>query len=259
LEWTVRFDPPSPETLNRAVGLVVSACRTAFAGNLECVTLEGSAVKGDFLRGYSDLDFHIFVKPKAMDGERAPKVEEAIRFQKAFGAVNPEDYGASQFQIYFINSEKYPSDWVPPIEGTYRVSWGSLPPAAKEADDLAYIRAARKSLSEVEGDHKKLVERFVDKPDSRVPGVVRLLGATLKNHMYSVSVLLTGKPKTAFNLRLDEMIPIVEEGVRSKGHFSAFYERVSNWNHVEGGGDYARETFTEGIAALGEIVHWRRN
>ncbi|MBM4401375.1 MAG: hypothetical protein FJ045_05430, partial [Crenarchaeota archaeon] len=217
----MRFDPPSAKTLNRAVSLVLSASKTAFADSLECITLKGSAIKGDFIRGYSDLDFHVFLKPEAMDGEKSPKLDEAIRFQKTFGDVEPEDFDASQFQIYFINSEKYPSDWIPPVKGTFKVYWGILPLVAKEADDSTYVRFAKQFLSDVTEDKKKLVERFVDKPDTLVPTVVRLLGATVKGHMYSVAVLLTEKPKYAFKMKLDALIPLVEKGLESKGHFSA--------------------------------------
>ena len=252
----MRFDRPSAETLNRAVGLVVSASKTAFADSLECVTLKGSAVKGDFIRGYSDFDFHVFLKPEAMDSERVPKVEGAIRFQKAFGDVDPEDFDASQFQIYFINSERYPPDWVPPVEGTYKVYWGILPSAAKEMDDSTYLRFAEQSLSSVGYSRQKIVERFVDKPNTRAPAIVRLLGATVKGYLYSVSVLLTSKPNTVLTLKLDEIIPLVEEGIGSRGHFATFFEYVSNWNLVQQNYDYAREAFREGTKALDEIACW---
>ncbi len=255
----MRFDPPRPEVLNHAVSLVVSASKKAFADGLECVTLKGSAMKGDFIRGYSDFDFHVFLKPEAMDSEKVPKVEGAIQFQKAFGDVNPEDFEASQFQIYFINSKKYPTDWVPPVEGTYKIFWGILPSAAREKDDSTYLSFAKQSLSSVGYSREKIVERFVDKPNTRVPAIVRLLGATLKGHMYSVSILLTEKPKAVLRLKLDKMIPLVEEGVGSKGYFSAFFEHVLNWDLIQQNYDYARESFREGTKALDEIACWLGN
>jgi len=258
MEWTVRFDPPSPETLNRAVGLVVSACRTAFAQNLVCVTLKGSAVKGDFIPGYSDFDFHVFLKPEVMDGEDVPKAKYAVQFQRAFGQVDPADFEVSQFQIYFINSEKYPEDWAPPIKETYRILWGSLPETAKELDDDAYIRFAEQhlSLSSIEYSRRSNVAKFVDKPDTQIAHNVRLVGATLKNYMYSISILLTKEPKAAFKLELDKMITMVEKGIGSEGHFSNFFEYVSDWDRVRQDHDYARKAFTEGIKALDEIAHW---
>jgi len=255
----MRFNPPSAEILSSAASLVVSACKEAFATSLECVLFKGSAVKGDFIQGYSDYDFHVFLKPDAMDGERAPKVDGAIRFQKAFGNVNPEDFGASQFQIYFINSEKYPVDWVPPVEGTYKIFWGNIPSTAKEFDDTTYLRYAKQFLSSVEEDKQKLIERFVDKSNIGVPAVVRLLGATVKGHMYSVSMLLTSKPKIVLRLKLDELISLVEEGIRSRGHFSKFFEYISDWSLIRRDYDYARDAFAEGIKALDEITCWSKN
>jgi hypothetical protein len=257
----MRFAPLEAEVLDRAVGLVVSACKAVFGSNLICVTLKGSAVKGDFIRGYSDLDFHVFLKPDVMDGENVPKVECAVQFQRAFGHVNPEDFEVSQFQIYFINSEKYPEDWAPPVEGAYRILWGSLPETAKELDDRAYIRFAERhlSLSSIEYSRRSNVARFVDKPDTQIAYNVRLVGATLKNYMYSILVLLTKEPKVAFRLGLDKMIALVEERIGSEGHFLAFFEGVSDWRRIRQDPEYARESFKEGIQALDEIARWRRD
>ena len=255
----MKFNLPIAEILNNAVNLVVSASKTAFKDSLVCVTLKGSAVRGDFIQGYSDFDFHVFLKHKAMDDERVPKVEGALQFQKTFGDIDPEEFGVSQFQIYFIDSGNYPHDWVPPVEGTYRICWGNLPSTGKEMDDSMYLKYAKRFLLDVEFSRKKLVGRFVDKPNNKVPSVVRLLGATLKGYMYSVSILLTSKPKIVLKLTLDKLLPVVEDGIGSKGHFSRFFEYIFNWTLIKQDYEYAREAFREGIRALDELYYWNLN
>jgi hypothetical protein len=254
----LRFSPPSDEEVNRATKLVISACQTAFNENLECVTLKGSALKGDFIPGYSDYDYHVFLSPQAMDSERVPKTEYALRFQKAFGHIHPEDFGASQFQIYFINSQRYPPDWVPPVKGAFKVFLGKLPASAREADDESYIQNAREYLETADHARRTIVGRFVDKPNRRVAPVVRLLGATLKSYMHPVLVLLEKKPKETLRLKLDQMIPPVEKELNSKGHIASFFEHVSNWTKVQQESDYARGAFKEGTEALSEIIFWSR-
>lgn len=254
----MEFSPPKTEILHHAVNLVVSSSKTAFRDSLVCVILKGSAVRGDFIQGYSDLDFNVFLKPEVMDGEKSPKVEGAVRFQRALGDIDPENFGASQFQIYFIDSEKYPHDWVSPVEGTYRIFWGSLPSIAREMEESMYLSYAKQFLSDVDYSKKKIVERFIDKPNYRLPPIVRLLGTSLKGYMYSVSVLLTSKPRVVLKLRLDKLLPIVEEGVGSKGYFSKFFECVSNWSIIRQDYEYARRAFKEGTKALDEINCWSR-
>jgi len=254
----MNFSPPKAEVLNHATESIVSACKTTFTDNLECITLKGSAIKGDFIQGYSDFDFHVFIKPEAMDGEKNPKLKYAILFQKAIGDITPKDFGASQFQIYFINSKKYPRNWVAPVKGTYRILWGNLPPIAKERSDLAYLRSARQSLSHVSDDKQMLIRRFVDKPNPGVPAVVRLLGVTVKSHMYSVAILATSKPKTVLRSKLNELISIVEEEIRSKEHLCRFFEYICDWSKIHENHDYARDAFGEGIEVLDEIACWVR-
>ena len=257
----MKFERLEADVLDRAERMVVSACRAVFGPSLLCVTLKGSAVKGDFIPGYSDFDFHVFLKPDVMDGESAPKAEHAVRFQRTFGHANPEDFKVSQFQIYFINSEKYPEDWSQPVEGTYKSLWGSLPETAEELDDAAYVRLADQhlSMSSIEYSRRSNVARFVDKPDTRIAYNVRLVGATLKNFMYSVLVLLTKKPKVAFGLELDKMIALVGEGIGSERHLAAFFEYISDWTRIQQDPEYAREAFQEGIQALDEIASWCRD
>jgi hypothetical protein len=252
----LRFKPPSKEVVNKAADLVVSACKESFGSSLECVTMKGSAIKGDFIPGYSDFDFHVFLSPEAMDSERVPKTDYALKFQKIFGYVQPDDFRVSQFQIYFINSQHYPDDWVQPVEGTYKVVWGKLPLAATEADDQVYIQQAKEYLKAIEDSRRTIVGKFVDKPDTSISGIVRLLGATLKGYMYSVLILLTNNPKDSLGLQLDEMIAQVEKGINSKGHFAAFFEQISDWATIQQNGDKARKAFKEGMAALEEIARW---
>jgi hypothetical protein len=222
---------------------------------LECIMLMGSAIKGDFIQGYSDFDFHVFLHSAVMDGERSPEVGHAVAFQKRIGEIKPRDFGASQFQIYFLNAGKYPEDWIP-TAGTYQILWGTRPLCLQEVNDSAHLQHARRSVSNVERDKRRLIERFVDKPNSRIPSLVRYLGQYLKGHIYSMSIMLTSKPNEALSLKLDELLSVVETGMESQGRVATFYEYVSNWSTVMESYEYAREAFTAGIDALEAITQW---
>jgi hypothetical protein len=99
----------------------------------------------------------------------------------------------------------------------------------------------------------------VDKPDAGIPTLVRLLGTFLKGYMYSVLILLSDNPKDGLRLRLDEMIALVEKGVGSKGHISAYFDQISDWATIQQNSDKARMAFKEGMEALDEIGHWFNN
>lgn len=251
----MKYNPPRAEVLNRAISLVVSACKAVFAEYLACIMLKGSAIKGDFIQGYSDFDFHVFLHSAVMDGERSPEVGRAVAFQKRIGEINPRDFGASQFQIFFLNARKYPEDWISPT-GTYQILWGKRPSCLKEVNDSAYLQHAQRSVSNVERDKQRLIERFVDKPNSRIPTLVRLLGQYLKGHIYSMSILLTSKPTEALNMKLDELLLVVEKSMGSQGHVATFYTYISNWSTVLESHGYAREAFKAGIEALEAITQW---
>lgn len=253
---TMKYNPPRPEVLKKAISSVVTACTAVFEEELECIMLKGSAIKGDFIQGYSDFDFHVFLNSAAMDGERSPEAGRAVAFQKLIGEINPRDFGASQFQIFFLSARTYPPDWIPSSEGTYQILWGRTPACLQEVDDAAYVQHARRSVSNVERDKRRLIERFVDKPNSRIPTYVRLVGQYLKGHIYSMAILLTGKPNVALNMKLDELLSVVEDGMGSQGRLTTFYEYISNWATIQEQRGYAREAFMAGIDALEEMTRW---
>jgi hypothetical protein len=172
-----------------------------------------------------------------------------------FGDVEPDDHGVSQFQIYFINAEQYPADWIPPVDGTYRVVHGELPDSAAEVGDAAYLQSAEVLLTNVGYSRYKIVERFVDKPDTRIAAIVRLLGATLKGYMYSVAMVVTTTPKIALRMKLGELIRVVEDHLDTD-RFRAFFSLVTHWDHIQRDHEYARAAFRKGTEALDVIKSW---
>jgi len=108
----------------------------------------------------------------------------------------------------------------------------------------------------IELSREKRIAGFVDRPSTQLPSAIRLLGATLKGYMYSIAIVLTEKPKQILKLRLDELLPIVEKGIESKGHFTQFFEYVSNWARIKRSREYALIAFKEGFDALDEIYVW---
>ena len=51
----MKFDSPEHAVLNHFISMFVSAYKIVFIDGLECVTLKELAVKGDFIKGYSDF------------------------------------------------------------------------------------------------------------------------------------------------------------------------------------------------------------
>lgn len=246
--------PMDPEKKREAVARIQEAARTAFGRGLRTILVHGSALTEDFVPGYSDLDVHIYVSPVFLRADRVPELEPAVDFQRALGALDPREYGVSSFQIFFLNAERFPTDWQKPLPGSYEVVYGG--PVDDRAPLGERLRAAHTHLETYRDHASSLVARFVDKPDAALPGMVRLAGAFLKGAVLSAVVVATGKPGAIPGTPVDELLEAVREAGADTAAASAFFEAITDWDGLREDPEGCRRAFGNAIRAMDDLVEW---
>ena len=241
---------------------LIAAVQGTFGDLGQAILLKGSLFKGDFIPYFSDVDLHVFVQSAAMQGPMIPKLEYCLEFQARFGHLDPEEFGVSQFQVYFLDANDYPRNWTPPLPGTYRVIWGAIDiPLPTEEFMYAQAHLYLRSLPfQVEG----LMHRFIDKPNTGTAAMVRLLGVFLKPAAYTVATLLGYDPIKIWTKPLEKVLAIVEPalGINS---WSQFYQAVQPWQNVREQPDMLRKLFEIGIRGsdaltdLYDTAEWGRS
>lgn len=229
----------------------------SFGSLAKSVLLKGSLHKGDFIPYFSDMDIHVFVASEAMLAPLVPRLSYSLAFQEHFGTLEPECYGVSQFQVYFIDAENYPQEWTPPLPGTYQTLLGSPPQLALPTKEQMQQRAAD-FLDDIPRQAGKLIGRFVDKPDRGVAPVVRLLATMLKPAAYQIAILCGQDPFRVWCRPLREILEVVEPRVGVRG-WSDFYNGVQDWPAVRCRGGQLRKLFTLGIQTLEQAYGWHSN
>ena len=252
--------PMSPEglppPLRDAVSHLVDACRRAFGPHLRCVIVKGSAIKGDFMPGYSDLDLHAFVDPETLMSDRTPKLEYALRFQEAIGPLDPRVAGASQFQVYFLRADRTADDWTPSVPGSYEIVYGDLPRALREWKTFDFKGQAKRNLARIPDDRRLLIERTLDKPNRVLATYVRFAGTVLKGHAYSAALLASEDAPGVLRMRTAELVQDLAKHSPTLASVERFFAHVANWPRVEQEADYARDAFRLAIEALEAIERW---
>ncbi len=246
------MDRISSADLDSAIMEVVDACKNIFGENLRCVLLEGSVNRGDFIKGYSDVDIHVYLTDSALAGERSPRLEYVLKFQEAIGSLEPKKYGVSQFQVSFLSANRG-SEWPPPVEGTYRILYGAPVPAMKKATLQEYIDSEKNQLADISRVRIELLRRFIDKPNTSTAPIVRLTGTYLKGMVYALAVILTSDPETVFKHSLCEVLDTISSRIWNSGDARSFFDAVRNWPEVEASPERARDAFAFGIRALESI------
>lgn len=128
------------------------------------LVVHGSAVKGGIIPGCSDLDFQLYLEPRALawHGHLPLEVGFAIRRDLEGLDLGPFRY----LQCYTLTAD-VPEGWVGPIPGAYRLVVGRLP--VPEATPAQLRRSAAESLAALDAAPTYLVGKLLG-PDGRHAG-----------------------------------------------------------------------------------------
>lgn len=241
---------PSPRD---ALPPLVSALQMTFGDDLRCVLFKGSAMRGDHIPYFSDLDVHAMVDGVG-DGH-APDWVRALAFQRAIGPVDAEAYEVGAFQVEFTPGDRYPAEWPVPYPRTYEVVHGTAP--LGPPSDEAHLAQAREHLDNVERERDDLVRGVVDRSDRALVRPVRLLGTFLSGRLRSAATLLTGDPERAYTSPRAPLVHVVGEAVGNEREMLLFYALAQDWREVRQQPEQLRAMFATGIAAFEQLGEWR--
>lgn len=239
--------------VDEAVARILPPLQNVFGPHLRAAIVKGSAVKGDFIPFYSDLDVHAFLERAALMKDTTPRVDLALAFREAIGHLNPEAYGFGSFQIIFLPTE-YPADWSPSVPGTYRVLLGDPEAIFGPSPPARYVSSSRSRLDQVEAELASMVRSVVDKTDRALARQVRLFGAYLKGQIYNAAVVITGDPLRVWQSGLDEVVPLLEPARSSA--IRTFFSEIRSWPERRGDIGYHKALVQAGLQAMSDLAAW---
>jgi hypothetical protein len=246
--------PLDPKTCEEASRKVVASLKRVFGSALTGVIFKGSALKGDFIAFWSDLDFHAFVASAEMSSAREPHRHLALALQREFGTFVAEDFQAGSLQLYCIDASNYPADWVPSLPGTYQVVFGAAPECFAPVDMGAYRRRAEQDLIGICRFIPSLPAKILDHPDSRLPGWARRMGMDVKCLAYVVPICAGNDPDRVWRLPLLEAIRLAEPIAFPSRALSRFFDLVPPWPADIG---RTRKLIELGLEAADDAAAWR--
>lgn len=249
--------PPMPdEQRQRLTARFLSALTATFGSGLQAAVVKGSAYKGGFIPGYSDFDLHAYLRSSVvpMLDPRTPALDFALAFQAAIGGIDVKPFGAGAAQVYLLDAEHYPDDWTPPLEGTYEIVYGDLPATLPKPDRQRLAAEARVYFPGVLKAAFALVGRILDKRDSSLPSLVRLLGTYLKPAPYHAAILDGDDPLAVWRRPFPEVLASVELGWDPARYLTRYFLEAYRWREVRQDPARLRDMFRlgyEGLQAFG--------
>lgn len=200
----------SPGALDSLLEGFVSACLDVFgAEHVEAIVLHGSALKGGFIRGYSDIDFMVFLAPPTFNDRGDLPDATVFALQERVAALPWQALGFNYPQAYFYDARRMPDWWTGPVPGAYRLLHGALP-AGIEATAEALRAGSRRFLQSLPGDLASQLRNFADSDDSTLPRRVRLIGTGVSTSLFVLLTLAGEDPLEVWSLSKLEALERVE-------------------------------------------------
>ena len=157
-----------------------------FGAQIVGILVHGSALKGGYISGCSDIDFQIYVEPGVLDEFGGPPLEQALAIGRAQATLDiaPFQYIQAYIMAVHTHNERF-KDFVGPIAGAYHMVYGHLP--IPEATDVQLLAGAHRTLKRVPLWLSETKQRLLE--HGRVERNTRWLCTVVWPVLYSVIVL----------------------------------------------------------------------
>lgn len=176
------------------------------AGDFVGLIAHGSAVKGGFIAGCSDIDFQLFLRDGAFTAEGHLPLERSVDLHRDLARIDPEP--ALYIQCLALGSA-LPARRVGPVPGAYRVIAGVVPIA--EAT-VAELRGSAVEHLATLRDTSALVDGLLDHGEDRLARLVRGLCTWVWPALYELLIVQGAEPIATLNLPKTEALERLNPG-----------------------------------------------
>lgn len=235
---------------------IVHAMAEAYLANLGAALVSlvahGSAMKGGFIPGSSDVDLAAFIDPAALDGRGELPLEQALSLHANVARIDPHPFR-------YLQGHVYPAGSGPPvgfIPGAMHVVWGDADVPIAREDDV--MQAALSSLRCLEPDtlRSRISNGLMDHGEGRLDRQVRWLCTDVWPAIYQVACLAQGSGMEVWTQTKHEVVsrlriePIIGPAA------TAWFESVTaHYAKGEAIGT-ALQTIRDGVAVLDAAKAW---
>lgn len=208
------------------------------------LVVHGSALKGGFIPGCSDIDFQLYVNDTL-------SLETCLSIQRDISQIDPDPF--RYIQCYPI-SDMLPEEHTGPVPGAYHILAGRLPVA--EATRSQLQESARKRIATLNPMPKYIVDSLFESGIGRLSGHIRWLCTDVWPTVYQVLVLQGHDPFTVWSLPKPEAIALMSPDTPLGQTIRDFYQAVQTYYPYEQLLTEALAVIETGIAFLQSVKAW---
>jgi len=211
----------------------------------------GSAVKGGFIPGCSDIDLQLYLTDEAFHWQGSLPVEVGLAVRRELGKLNLGPF--RYVQCYPRHTVADPK-LVGPIPGAYHIIAGRLPIPEATAEDLR--QSARQALEELKPAPEYLGNSLIGPGGGRLERNIRLLCTQVWPVLYQMLVLQGEAPIFTWCLRKEQAIQRLPQGSPMADSIQRYYRALWSYYPTEESLEDGLTVIQFGVAFLQAAKDW---
>ncbi len=212
----------------------------------------GSALKGGFIPGCSDVDMQLFLSEDAFDSDGRLPLALGFAIQRDLANI---PLGPFQYVQCYARSPQSRDQMGGPIPGAYHMILGVLPIPEANAENLR--KSAERALANLRPTPEYIESGLLIYSKPRLERHVRLMCTDVWPFMYHVLSLTEPDPLAMWRLPKREAIAILPTAMGLRHEAEAFLRVVRNGYEGEQTPDQLIAIIAQGVTFRTAVADWR--
>lgn len=242
-----RLVPAAQPVAAQAAAVYLERSAPWFVGLLA----HGSAYKGGYIPGCSDIDFQLYLDPAAFTPEGLLPLHLLTAIHRDIARITPAPF--RYIQCYALPCAT-PAGQVPPIPGAYTLLAGNLPVA--EATGGQLLASARKALAQLDPLPRSLASELLSHGAGRLQHKTRLLCTDVWPTLYHIACLLHHDPIAVWNLPKQDVIALLPPDTATGRTIRTFHAAVNDYYPAEASLEGMLQVIAHGVDFLSASRTW---
>ncbi|MCI0474752.1 MAG: hypothetical protein L0Y55_00740 [Anaerolineales bacterium] len=238
--------PQARAIVEQAAQIYFDHTRPWFIG----LIIHGSALKGGFIPGCSDIDFRLYLRDDAFQSNGALRFDLSLAIHRDLAQIDPAPF--QYIQCYAqpprLTTATNTGGDIGPFPGTYHILLGKVPVPEPTADQVR--ERARESLATLQTIPAHLANGLLDHGGGRLERHVRLLCTEVWPTLFNVLTLRAADPLAVWKLSKLAAIELLPADESPGKEIRAFHRAVLDYYSRSSSVEHALEIIERGVAFL---------
>lgn len=213
--------------------------------------IHGSALKGGFIPGCSDVDLQVYLKPEAFTIYHQLPLAICSAIQRDLACIDPRPF--QYIQGYALGPTPRPG-YVGPIPGAYYILIGQLP--VPEASEVDLQSAARKGLTTIDESIAYYCRGLLEHGSGKLERLVRFICTDLWPTLYQLLTVQEQDGLRVWCLPKPAAIALLPQGSQLAQTVHAFYHALHVYYPQASSTEDAIRVLETGIAFFEAAKVW---